>query len=185
MNLPHMAERYHRTRCYNSGMRVRHRLLAPIVGLLLLAGVAMPGAAQQQVRVKTDGGPHGAFDLPAQLFLPAKTPAPAVAIFHGCGGVGVNNTRMAELLKGWGYAALVVDSFSSRGLRDVCGRNWPTQADAEAHPQLAWGADEAPTGADWAGRLLDAARADLRVDRRIWRGVRNETASITAIAGMR
>jgi dienelactone hydrolase len=38
---------------------------------------------------------------------------------------------MAELLKSWGYAALVVDSFSSRGLKDVCGRNWPTQADAE------------------------------------------------------
>ena len=113
-------------------MRVRHLFLAPIAVFLLLAGVAASAVAQQQVRVKIDGGtPDSRFDLPAQLFLPAKTPAPAVAIFHGCGGVGVNNTRMAELLKGWGYAALVVDSFSSRGLRDVCGRNWPTQADAE------------------------------------------------------
>ena len=54
-----------------------------------------------------------------------------MAIFHGCGGVGANNARMAELLKSWGYVALVVDSFSSRGLKDVCGRHWPTQADAE------------------------------------------------------
>jgi dienelactone hydrolase len=69
-------------------------------------------------------------DLPAQLYRPAVTPAPAVAIFHGCGGVGVNNARMAELLTGWGYVALVVDSFSARGLKDVCGRNWPSQADA-------------------------------------------------------
>jgi dienelactone hydrolase len=38
---------------------------------------------------------------------------------------------MAELLKSWGYVAFVVDSFSSRGLKDVCGRNWPSQADAE------------------------------------------------------
>ncbi len=113
-------------------MRVRHLFLAPIAVFLLLAGVAASAVAQQQVRVKIDGGtPDSRFDLPAQLFLPAKTPAPAVAIFHGCGGIGANNTRMAELLKGWGYAALVVDSFSSRGLRDVCGRNWPTQADAE------------------------------------------------------
>jgi dienelactone hydrolase len=105
-------------------------VIARIVLLLALLGAA-PALAQQQVRVKIDGGPDGKFDLPAQLYLPARTPAPAVAIFHGCGGVGQNNTRMAELLKGWGYAALVVDSFSSRGLKDICGRNWPTQADAE------------------------------------------------------
>ena len=88
--------------------------------------------AQQAVRVKIDGGsPELRIDIPAQLYLPARTPAPAVAIFHGCGGIGANNTRMAELLKDWGYVALVVDSFSSRGLKDVCGRNWPSQAAAE------------------------------------------------------
>ena len=91
--------------------------------LLLLVGWAAGAHAQQAVRV--------AADLPAQLYRPAATPAPAVAIFHGCGGVGANNTRMAELLKSWGYVALVVDSFTSRGLKDVCGRNWPSQADAE------------------------------------------------------
>jgi dienelactone hydrolase len=101
--------------------------------LLLLALVAaLPAGAQQAVRVKVDGGsPDTRFDIPAQLWRPATAKAPAVAIFHGCGGVGQNNTRMAELLRGWGYVALVVDSFSSRGLKDVCGRNWPTQADAE------------------------------------------------------
>ena len=82
--------------------------------------------------------------LTAQLYRPASPqPAPAVAIFHGCGGVGVNNTRMAELLKDWGYVALVVDSFSARGLKDVCGRNWPNQTAAEERARdidaaLAW-----------------------------------------------
>ncbi len=38
---------------------------------------------------------------------------------------------MAGILRDWGYVALVVDSFSARGLTDVCGRNWPSQADAE------------------------------------------------------
>jgi len=107
-------------------MRFKARLLAIVVAILW----AVPAPAQQAVRVKIDT-PGYEFDLPAQLYLPAKTPAPAVAIFHGCGGVGANNTRMAELLKGWGYVALVVDSFTSRGLKDVCGRNWPSQADAE------------------------------------------------------
>jgi dienelactone hydrolase len=109
------------------------RLMA---GLLLFAALSLStpasALAQQQVRVKVDGGSSDLrIDVPAQLYRPAATPAPAVAIFHGCGGVGTNNTRMAELLKSWGYVALVVDSFTSRGLKDVCGRNWPSQADAE------------------------------------------------------
>jgi dienelactone hydrolase len=106
------------------------RLAAVAVALLAIAPSAI---AQQSVRVKIDGGtPELRIDIPAQLYRPAAAkPAPAVAIFHGCGGIGQNNARMAELLRGWGYVALVVDSFSSRGLKDVCGRNWPTQADAE------------------------------------------------------
>jgi dienelactone hydrolase len=107
-----------------------HPAVAILLSLLL---AAMPALGQQAVRVKIDGGsPELRVDIPAQLYRPAGSkPAPAVAIFHGCGGVGANNTRMAELLKGWGYVALVIDSFSSRGLKDVCGRHWPTQADAE------------------------------------------------------
>jgi dienelactone hydrolase len=101
--------------------------------LLLLSTCATFASAQQAVRVKVDGGtPELRIDIPAQIYRPAAAkPAPAVALFHGCGGVGANNTRMAELLKSWGYVALVVDSFSSRGMKDVCGRHWPTQADAE------------------------------------------------------
>jgi dienelactone hydrolase len=107
-----------------------HLAVVAVVSLLL---PALPALAQQSVRVKLDGGsPELRVDIPAQLYRPAVVrQAPAVAIFHGCGGVGANNTRMAELLKSWGYVALVVDSFSSRGLKDVCGRHWPTQADAE------------------------------------------------------
>ncbi len=96
------------------------------IGLAFLLSI-VPAVAQQQVRVIIDGGP----ELPAQLYIPTRTPAPAVALFHGCGGVGVNNTRMAGLLRDWGYAALVVDSFTARGLKDVCGRNWPSQVAAE------------------------------------------------------
>ncbi len=96
--------------------------------LLLYLACAAPAFAQQAVRLPVDG-----VALTAQLFRPAATGrVPAVAIFHGCGGVGINNTRMAGVLKDWGYAALVVDSFSARHMVDVCGRHWPTEADAEA-----------------------------------------------------
>ncbi|WP_395707986.1 dienelactone hydrolase family protein [Reyranella sp.] len=111
---------------------------------LLLVLAAVPAAAQQNVRVPvTQNG--RTLQLAAQLFRPAHAAGavPAVAIFHGCGGPGQNTARMAGLLASWGYAALVVDSFSARGLKDVCGRNWPTQADAEARAHdidaaLAW-----------------------------------------------
>lgn len=113
-------------------------MIARLVFLLCLVCTA-PVLAQQAVRV-----PVGGVQLTAQLYRPATAGhVPAVAIFHGCGGVGINNTRMAGLLKEWGYAALVVDSFTARHMTDVCGRHWPTQADAEARERdidasLAW-----------------------------------------------
>src|SRR5262249_3200287 len=91
-----------------------------------------PAFAQQAVRIPVKEAGGKSVQLTGQLYRAAGAQhAPAVALFHGCGGVGMNNARMAQLLQGWGYSALVVDSFSSRGLKDVCGRNWPTQADAE------------------------------------------------------
>ena len=114
-------------------------MIARLILLLTLLG-ASPALAQQSVRV-----PVGKVQLAAQLYKPAATTgrAAAVAIFHGCGGPGQNTARMAGLLASWGYAALDVDSFSARGLKDVCGRNWPTQAQAEERARdidaaLAW-----------------------------------------------
>src|SRR5262249_30926271 len=100
--------------------------------LLVLAFLAPPAFAQQSVRIPVSDAGGKAIQITAQLYRPAgREHLPAVAIFHGCGGVGANNARMAQLLQGWGYIALIVDSFSTRGLKDVCGRNWPTQTDAE------------------------------------------------------
>jgi dienelactone hydrolase len=111
-----------------------------LVGILSFNSVH----AQQNVRVPIELSGR-TVQLTAQLFRPANVagPTPAVAIFHGCGGPGQNTARMAGLLASWGYAALVVDSFSARGLKDICGRNWPTQGDAEARAHdidaaLAW-----------------------------------------------
>ncbi len=117
--------------------------------LLLLMLWGMPGWvapvwAQQNVRVPVEQGGR-TVQLAAQLYKPATTTGrvPAVAIFHGCGGPGQNTARMAGLLASWGYVALSIDSFSARGLKDVCGRNWPSQADAETRAHdidaaLAW-----------------------------------------------
>jgi dienelactone hydrolase len=108
-----------------------NRSLALLIGLLALLACGRSVDAQQNVRVPVEQDGR-TVQLAAQLFRPAGGgAAAAVAIFHGCGGPGQNTARMAGILRDWGYVALVVDSFSARGLTDVCGRNWPSQADAE------------------------------------------------------
>jgi dienelactone hydrolase len=59
-------------------------------------------------------------------------PFPAVVYLHGCSGLFPNTRhRMAELLTGWGYLSLVVDSFTTRGIEQSCDRRMPSrQADA-------------------------------------------------------
>ncbi len=51
---------------------------------------------------------------------PGKGPFPAVIVLHGCGGLGPSQLTWAARLNGWGYAALIPDSMSPRGLRRVC-----------------------------------------------------------------
>ena len=112
-------------------MTRRNRSCVVLIGLLASLACGRAVDAQQNVRVPVEENGR-TVQLASQLFRPAGGgAAAAVALFHGCGGPGQNTARMAGLLRDWGYVALVVDSFSSRGLTDVCGRNWPSQADAE------------------------------------------------------
>jgi len=47
-------------------------------------------------------------------------PFPAVVLVHGCGGLGSAESAWAPVLRDWGYATFVIDSFSGRGLKEVC-----------------------------------------------------------------
>ena len=59
--------------------------------------------------------------IPALFMLPAgKGPFPAVIILHGCGGRGPSQLIWASRLNGWGYAALIPDSMTPRGVDGVC-----------------------------------------------------------------
>jgi dienelactone hydrolase len=62
-------------------------------------------------------------------------PFPAVIYLHGCSGLSAAaRKRFSELLTGWGYVSLAVDSFATRGMAEACDRPMPDrQADA-------WGA---------------------------------------------
>ena len=87
-----------------------------VIGVL----VALLGAGCSGVAPSRNAA--GAPELPSRLFRPAGDgPFPAVVLMHGCGGISPNVIAWAHWLQAEGYAALVVDSFSSRGLKRVCG----------------------------------------------------------------
>ena len=59
--------------------------------------------------------------LSADLRFPSGTgPFPAIVLAHGCGGIGNAENGWAPVLREWGYATLVVDSFRGRNLTEVC-----------------------------------------------------------------
>jgi dienelactone hydrolase len=47
-----------------------------------------------------------------------------VVVLHGCAGIDYHFRAWAEQLKKWGYVALIVDSFSPRGVNRVCGQSY-------------------------------------------------------------
>jgi dienelactone hydrolase len=62
----------------------------------------------------------GADRIPATLLKPEGAgPFPAVVIMHDCSGLGPRSSgapgRWAQMLLGWGYVAIIPDSFSTRG----------------------------------------------------------------------
>jgi dienelactone hydrolase len=59
--------------------------------------------------------------LSGDLRFPSGSgPFPVVVLAHGCGGVGNAESGWAPVLREWGYATFVLDSFRGRGLSEVC-----------------------------------------------------------------
>ena len=55
------------------------------------------------------------------IYKPEKEgPFAAIVILHGCGGVTTHNHDWAEHIKNCGYVALIVDSFNSRSVTNIC-----------------------------------------------------------------
>ena len=68
---------------------------------------------------KSIGGPKSGAQ--AEVWRPAGSgPFPAMLVLHGCGGIGDNQRSWAARLAGWGYVAVIVDSFRPRNVKSVC-----------------------------------------------------------------
>ena len=53
-------------------------------------------------------------------FPEGSGPVPVIVLAHGCGGATVIDRTWASLLREWGYATFMLDSFAGRGLSEVC-----------------------------------------------------------------
>ena len=92
--------------------------------ILSLAVVSTAFAGRENISIPVTE-PQAA-TLTGDLYTPSgKGPYPAVVLFHGCGGITPNGPAWAQWLQGQGYAALVVDSFQGRGLRNLCADSRP------------------------------------------------------------
>ena len=77
---------------------------------------------QRQARARGEMPTNAPNAIEGYLSKPdGSGPFPAVVYLHGCNGLSTNTrNRMAELITGWGYVSLVVDSFSTRGIKESC-----------------------------------------------------------------
>lgn len=118
-----------------------------LIGCVGAASIAVGAAAQQSVHVPSlDAAADGAaLMLPARWHaVPAVVPAPAWVLLHGCGGpyaaatsieaasagatptaapersLSIRMSEYAALLNAQGHHALVLDSLTPRGERELC-----------------------------------------------------------------
>jgi dienelactone hydrolase len=88
----------------------------PTVVMPHASGGAMPAAPLLVNQPRMPAEP-----IPAVLRVPAGAgPFPAVIVLHGCNGPFTGVPDWAYRLNAWGYAALMPDSMTPRGLRNVC-----------------------------------------------------------------
>ena len=94
----------------------------------LLVGSVANAAEPLRVEIPAAGLSSSRTPLAGYLFKPADAgPHPAVVMMHGCGGPYASNGKLNSRHRMWGdflvqhsYAALLLDSFASRGIRELC-----------------------------------------------------------------
>ena len=64
-------------------------------------------------------------------------PFPAVVLLHTCLGLPAERASIGARIAAWGYVALFVDDFATRGLKETCAVDFP-QALADAEGALAY-----------------------------------------------
>jgi len=94
--------------------------------LWCIAGFAVVdalGASLERIEFEAASQPHIPGDrIQALLATPdGAGPHPAAVVLHGCSGMHeATKRKLADDLVSWGYVALLVDSFATRGIDHAC-----------------------------------------------------------------
>ena len=98
-------------------------------------GVGAPASADELVTFAS--ADHGD-PIEGYLTRPKGAgPFPAVALLHTCLGLPASRASLGERIASWGYVALFVDDFATRGLRETCAVDF-NEAMADAYGALAY-----------------------------------------------
>lgn len=116
------------------------RFAALLAALTIWHASAAPApAAEKPPRLVEFESPlAGPQALQGYLRLPdGAGPSPAVVLMHGCGGGwrGLDQ-RWGRLLAEWGYVALTIDRFGTRGITHACTGGLPPQTLYDAYRAL-------------------------------------------------
>lgn len=131
----------------------KQRLAYTLAGLL---------NAALQAQTLSFPGPD-AVTLKGEWYPASHLPAPAIVLLHGCGGaynkagdINARHAGMAAYLNEHGYSALLVDSFTPRGIHEICTQKF---AERSVHP--AERAKDALAALDWLARRSDVEAAHI------------------------
>lgn len=116
------------------------RCLSPALLLALLSVSVSPPPSSAEELVKFDAAasrPDGAkTEIHGYLSKPKGAgPFPAIVLLHSCLGLPSNRRALGAEIAGWGYVALFVDDFSTRGLKETCAVDF-NEALADAYGGL-------------------------------------------------
>jgi dienelactone hydrolase len=91
-----------------------------LAAVLTLAGMAS-ARAEEVVAFETAGSGAAKTAVRGYLTRPRGSgPFPAVVLLHSCLGLPSSRAAIGQMIAGWGYIALFVDDFSTRGLKETC-----------------------------------------------------------------
>lgn len=101
-----------------------------IPGLLLILALAAPARSEERIEIPSLESTGDPAALVAFLTRPdGSGPFPAVVMLHGCGGPYAPSGQLNSRHRQWeavfvkaGYVVLHIDSFSTRGIKEICTR---------------------------------------------------------------
>jgi len=105
---------------------IRSRLAVAALCGLALAGL-VPASADELVKFDSAAA-AGARGVPIQGYLTRPGGSgrfPAVVLLHTCLGLPEDKRSVGEMFASWGYVALFVDDFATRGLEETCSVDFP------------------------------------------------------------